>query len=328
MNPTVARNRRATIRAGSTPRRGVLATWVACGLLLLLPTVGSAQVIPRFLYTLSNFTGAIPYNFARLAVDPERDETYVVYGNDIRIFNATGMEIFRFGDNLALGRVADLAVDGNGDIVILSYDENRPVVTQCDYRGVPRGAIEIRGLPESTVFSPNRMVYRDGRLYFLTTTTARVTVTDASGQFQEAIDLFADVDLGEKNASGEAEVTGFSVDGEGNILFTVAVAFKAFRRTPDGKVTGFGRPGAAPGRFGIVAGIVSDSRGNILVADKLKSVVIAFDKRLNYITEFGRRGSRPENLIIPEDLVVDRRDRIYVTQAAKRGVSVFSLSAD
>ena len=82
--------------------------------------------------------------------------------------------------------------------------------------------------------------------------------------------------------------------------------FKAFQLSPDKKLASFGRSGSAPGRFGVVAGIVTDSRGNVLVADKLKSVVMVFDKNFDFLTEFGYRGSRPENLVVPDDLA-DRR---------------------
>jgi DNA-binding beta-propeller fold protein YncE len=104
------------------------------------------------------------------------------------------------------------------------------------------------------------------------------------------------------------------------------VLFAVYRFSPDGKLTWFGRPGSAPGRFGIVAGIACDSRGNLFVADKLKSVVMVFDKDFKFLTEFGYRGSKPGNLIVPDEVAIDKRDRVYVSQARKRGVSVFGIA--
>jgi streptogramin lyase len=75
-----------------------------------------------------------------------------------------------------------------------------------------------------------------------------------------------------------------------------------------------------------VAGIASDSRGNLFVADKLKSAIMVFDKEFNFLTEFGYRGLKPGNLIVPDDVAIDRRDRVYVSQARKRGVSVFAIA--
>ena len=169
------------------------------------------------------------------------------------------------------------------------------------------------------------MIYKEGDLYFMSWMEMRVVVTDSDGNFKKGYDLISLLDLEEKNR-GNMEVTGFSVDNRGNILFTVAVLFKAYILSPDGQVTSFGKAGGAPGRFNVVAGIAADSKGNYLVADKLKSAVMVFDSKFNFVTQFGYRGLKPGNLIVPDDIVIDKQDRIFVTQAMKRGVSVFKLS--
>ena len=61
------------------------------------------------------------------------------------------------------------------------------------------------------------------------------------------------------------------------------------------------------------------------MADRLRSVVLVFDRDLRFQTEFGYRGDRPANLFVPDDLAVDRRGNIYVAQAANRGVSVYRV---
>ena len=130
----------------------------------------------------------------------------------------------------------------------------------------------------------------------------------------------------EDRQKGGVETLGFTVDAGGNVFFTVPSQFRAYKLSPDGQLTYFGRPGSAPGRFGIAAGIATDSVGNLLVSDKLKCVVMVFDKDFNFITEFGYRGTRPENLVVPEDIAVDRLDRVYVAQGRRRGVSVTALT--
>jgi hypothetical protein len=315
-----AMRRRRGFRAA---RSLVVAGWLAA----LWASPLDAQVQGTYLYTLSNFAGRLPYDWARLQVDQERDETYVIYQNLVRIFNSSGMEVFSFGDDLDLGRIVDAAVDADGDIILLSYTDSHPVLTRCNFRGVPLEPFEISNLPSDLDFRPNRIVYRNGQFYFVTTSTASVIVTDASGAFREHIDLLPLMDLTEKQKS-EAEVAGFSVDGEGNLFFTIPVFFKAYKFSADRKLTPFGRAGSAPGRFGLVAGIVSDSRGRVIVVDKLKCAIMVFDKDLNFLTEFGTRGSRPENLIVPDDVTIDKRDRLYVTQGRRRGVSVFVLTGD
>lgn len=284
-----------------------------------------AQVRATYLYTLSNFTGRLPYDWVRVAVDRDRDEIYVIYQNLVRVFNASGMEVFAFGDDLDLGQIVDLAVDANGDIILLSYKNGSPVVTRCTFRGVPAGSIEITGLPPTLTFRPNRLMYRSGLLYFLSTTAASLVVTDSGGVVREHIDLASL--LGEEEwHKGGGEIGGASVDPEGNLYFTVPVLFKVYKLTPEKTLTFFGRPGSAPGRFGVVAGVVTDSRGHILVADRLKCVVMVFDTDFTFLTEFGYRGTRPENLIVPDQIAIDSRDRVYVTQGRRRGVSVFALT--
>jgi hypothetical protein len=61
------------------------------------------------------------------------------------------------------------------------------------------------------------------------------------------------------------------------------------------------------------------------VSDRLRSVVLVFDRDLMFQTEFGYRGNQPSNLIVPDDLAVDSRGNVYVGQAANRGVSVFKV---
>jgi hypothetical protein len=287
----------------------------------------AARVQATYLYTLSDFAGSLRYDWVRVHVDPERNETYVLYQNLIRIFSPSGMEIFSFGDDLDLGQILDAAVDRNGDVLLLSYKDSRSLVTRCNFRGVPMGPMEIRNLPAGLAFGANRMVLQNGHLYFVSTNTSSVIITDASGEFREHLDLLPFVDADEKQATG-AELIGFTVDGEGNVYFTVPALFRVVKISPDRKVTSFGQPGSAPGRFGVVAGIVTDSRGNLLVADKLRCVVMVFDKDFKFLAEFGYRGSRPENLIVPDDLAIDQRDRVYVSQGRRRGVSVFALTSD
>ena len=194
--------------------------------------------------------------------------------------------MFSFGDDLDLGQILDVAVDATGNIILLSFKDSRSLVTRCNFRGEPIGPIEITHLPAGLEFYANRMLHRNGLFYFASLADSSVIVTDANGEFRKHIEFLPLLDAEERKKGG-AETVGFTVDQEGNVFFTMPILFKVYRLSPDGKVTSFGRPGSAPGRFGILAGIASDSRGNLLVADKLKCVVMVFDKDFNFVTEFG-----------------------------------------
>ncbi|MGV1101033.1 hypothetical protein ACUUL3_16680 [Thiovibrio sp. JS02] len=292
---------------------------------LVSPALGEGQFKASYLYSLSDFTGLVPYSGATLSIDEERNETFVVYQNEVVIFNDAGMEVYRFGDSMELGHVLDADAGPGDDILLLTHKDGRSVVLRCDYRGVPQEEIRLAGLSEKYgEFAPNRIVYGNGRIYLASQTQMQIVICAGDGGFLKGFDLFEVFRL-EENKRGEMEFAGFSVDKKGNMLFTVPVLFKANILAMDGTVQSFGKAGGAPGKFNILAGMVTDSHGNYLVADKLKSAIIVFDKDFNFITEFGYRGPRPANMVVPSDLAIDNKDRIYVSQGRGRGVSVFRL---
>jgi len=288
-----------------------------------------AAVKTTFLYDLSNFTGPIRYSAPRIVVDRDRNEVSVLWGNEIRVFNDRGMEIFSFGEDLDIGTIADLSVDSNGDILLLAYSpppESLYTVVRCNFRGEVTGKIAIKNLPaQFSGFSPSRLVCLKDRIYLADLYGLKVVIADLEGTFKDGYDLFQMLSLNEKT-KGEVEIMGFAVASDGSILFTIPVLFSAYRIYPDRKMVSFGRPGSAPGRFNLVRGIAIDSRGNYLVVDRLKSTVQIFDRDFKYLTQFGYRGLKPGNLIAPDDVTVDASDRVYVTQNSQRGVSVYSVS--
>ena len=280
-----------------------------------------------FLWKLSDFTGTVPYHWVSIFTDASQGEAYVVNRSDgsVRVFNATGMEIYGFGEETALGAVQDGAIHPEGDIFVLTYKKGRNSVTRCNFRGEPSTTIEIKNFPpEFEGIRPVRIAYRKGRLYLADLSAMKVVSLTEEGVFEQGFDLAARLGLTEQERA-ESGLGGFGVDDDGNILFTVPVLFVAYKLAPDGQLTGFGEPGQTQGKFGVVAGIVSDGRGNILIADTLRCAVLIFDKNLRFQSEFGYRGSLPRNLIAPRDLAVEQ-DRLYVAQGGNRGVSVFRMS--
>jgi hypothetical protein len=279
-----------------------------------------------FMYTLSNFSGPVPYNWGRVFVDKERNETYVLYKSSIRVFNQSGMEIYRFGDDSDLGHIIDAAVDVVGNIVLLTDRGAGVELLRCDFRGEPVAKLEIKNLPpEYSAFSPNRIICREGRIFLADLGAMKVIVTTADAKFEKGYDIAPLLELTEKEKAG-AEIVGFSVDRHGNILFTIPVIFKAFRLSADGELTFFGESGSAPGRFGVVSGIIADNKGNYMVADKLKNTVMVFDENHKFLLEFGYRGAGPGGLSTPGDLAIDGQDRVYVTQGGQRGVNVYRMN--
>lgn len=285
-----------------------------------------ARVEANFLFNLSDFSGTLPLSGGKLAVDYERDETYVLWGDIVRVFNEAGMEIFSFTDaDTDLGVMRALVVLPEGDMITLSFNNEagRVKIMRRNYRGEPISEIKIKGLPsELSQFSPYLMKYNKESLYFADPVALAVVVTDVNGVFKQQYDLLPLLELQPKDR-GEKLMTGFDVSRDGDILFTITVLFEAYVVSPDGKLRRFGQAGSLPGRFNLVAGITSDSRGDYLVTDQLKGAVQVFDKGFNFLALFGNWGGKPGTLLMPEYIAVNRKDIVFVS--SKNGVSVYRL---
>ena len=283
-----------------------------------------------YLYNLSDFNGVIPYNWVSICTDEKKGETYVADPSErlVRVFNDRGMEVYSFGDDGSFDNISAVAVTEDDELFVLSRINTSYSIIRCNFRGEPVGKMVLKGVPPefSKDFVPDSIVYHGGRLYLGNRGTMKVVVVDKDGVFKDGYDLAALMDLDEKKRH-DADIVGFNVDHEGNILFTIPVFFSAYVVSPDHKVRSFGVRGSSPGKFNIVGGIASDKAGNIYVTDILRCVVMIFDKDFNFKTEFGYRGLDPGNLIAPMDLAVNN-EMLYVTQSRARGVSVFRISAD
>ncbi len=283
-----------------------------------------------YLYNLSDFTGVVPSSWPTLFTDASHKEVYVIYQGIVKVFNDNGMEVYRFGDDENLGSIFDATVDKAGNILLLSYKwkDGKALysIIFCNYRGEPVSRLGLKNLPEelATDFYPNTITYRQGRLYLADKSAMKVAVTDENGVFEKSYDLLKLLKKEEKDRH-EIDISGFDVDSEGDLLFTVPVLFKAFKLSAGGKLTAFGQRGSIPGKFNIVSGITTDDKGNYYVADSLKSVVMVFDSNFRFIKQFGYRGNGRGNLMVPLDIAF-QNGKLYVTQSAEKGVSVFSVA--
>jgi DNA-binding beta-propeller fold protein YncE len=287
--------------------------------------LGEEGVSASYLYNLSNFSGTFPVSWADISVDESHNEVYVLPGRGIKIFNDRGMEVYSFNESGEIGAVRDLAVDDEGNIIAISGYNEKMEIVRCNYRGERISTMELKNLPPAfSGFSPGKVFFRKGSFYFVG--SGKVVVTDREGVFKDGYDLEEYIEVDEKHSEDTA-IVGFSIDQEGNILFTLPVMAKAYVVTPDKKVRSFGRRGSRAGTFGVPAGIASDASGKfILVADTLRCVVMIFNQNFEFQTEFGFRGLGPGNLVGPMQIAVDSKNKLYVTQLRNRGVSVYQIA--
>jgi hypothetical protein len=312
----------------SALKKAISTVGVAVYLTALLGQVASAEDMDvSYSYHLSDFSGPLPFSMVKVLADPERHELYVIDNDSsVKIFNEAGMETYEFNDDNNLGSIIfDIAIDKKGNILLLAttYGSGKYYILQCNYRGDLIATLELKNMPKD--FYGTTMIYRDGHLYLADKNTMKVVVMDEQGGFEKSIDLFPLLGV-QKERNNIGGISGFDVDKEGNILFTVPVLFHGYRLSPDGKLASFGQRGGAPGRFNVIAAITTDNKGHYFVSDKLKCAVLIFDKDFNFITQVGYRGfNSPGGLIVPMEMAyMDRQ--LYVSSGAHQGVSVFKIA--
>ncbi len=287
------------------------------------------NVNAAYLFNLSDFDGTIPYNAARTFIDDARNETYVVATGGVDIYNASGMQVYHFDFDRELGGVFDAAVDEKGDILLLTYRDGAYRIAHCNYRGEPVSSAQLKFLPaEFEGFVPNRMAYHDGLIFLANQADMRAIVVDTAGNFVRGYDFAVMLTLSDQERV-DSGIGGFTVDKDNNMLFTIGTYGRAYRCSFAGEMREFGKRGSGPGKFGVPYGIAADKAGNLLITDKLRCVVLIFNKELQFVKEFGIRGLRPGNLIVPNEISVDDvANRAYVSQMRRRGVNIYQLTYD
>jgi hypothetical protein len=303
-------------------RRGALAA--AAALALGAAPRPSAAMQSQHLFELATATGPVRSTWASLAYDRGHDELLVLHDGLVRVFNRNGMEVYSFGADGDLGSIRDVAVLDDGGMLVLSILDGQLAVSRCDFRGDRVGELKVAGVPkELEPFRPDRIAWQGGRLYLVDSGGMRVAVADASGAVKSSFALFDLLGI-DPRKRGEAHLGGFSADAAGNMYLTIPTLFTAAVVSPEGKVRAFGTHGSTPGKFNIIGKMVSDEWGNLYLTDRLRSVVMVFDKELQFQGEFGYRGEGKGNLVAPWDIAAGN-GKVFVAQAGNRGVSVFRV---
>jgi hypothetical protein len=289
------------------------------------PAAPGGPPAPAFLFDIATAAGTSESTWAALAYDRSHDELFATFGGLVHVFNGAAMESYTFGGDGDLGQAQRVAVLESGEMLLLTSLGGRRVIVRCDYRGDRLGKFELRGLPAGFVnFEPDRIQVQGERIYLAQTGAMRVAVTDLQGQVLQAHDLASLVRAADPEI--KLGMSGFSVDDQGRLYFSMPLAFTAFVMSPGGELRRFGTRGSSPGRFNIVGAIAADEQGYVFVLDRLRSVVMQFTPALRFVQEFGYRGDLPTSLIAPYDLVVGN-GKIFVSQAGDRGVKVFHYQA-
>jgi hypothetical protein len=316
------------MRTGEAKWVGVGAGLSALALGLAAPALAAPEEPgrARYLWNLATETGPVRTSGHGLTFDPVGKEILVTGGDLVRIFQANGMEDFSFTSAGMVDRLLSAAVLGeSGDILLLGTSGQGWSLARASFRGEPLGTVVPRDAPAGFLseFFPGLVRVQAGRLYLADTQRLRVLVLERDGGFVRAVDV-AEVLGIERSKREDNQLSGFNVDLDGGLLFTLAVKFRAYALSPSGELREWGTPGGAPGFFNVVSGIAADAR-HYYVADQLKCAVIAFDRAdLSFVDEFGYRVAESEGGLIGPTQIAAGNGRIFVSQNANRGVAVFA----
>ncbi|MCA9149092.1 MAG: hypothetical protein KDA92_07335 [Planctomycetales bacterium] len=192
----------------------------------------------------------------------------------------------------------------------------------------PGGKLEkvwgVQGLRPGQFQRPRAMaIAANGELYVVDK-SARIQVFDQDGNYLRG---WRTPDY----ANGKP--TGLSFDGDGNLMVADTHYFRILFYRPDGTLldekTLGGTFGAGPGEFGLVTDAVTDSQGNIYVAeygdfDRIQK----FSPDGKFLFEWGGHGSEPGQFVRPQNLAIDEQDHIWVVDACNDRVQVFDARGD
>lgn len=286
------------------------------------------SVEATFHHDLSTATGRLAVSWPSLFYDRAHDEIFVVAEGFVRVFDSTGMEVYRFGEDGALGSVLRVVALEDGQIVVLTTVDGKRALVRCDFRGDPVETFWVKGLPKTFgPFEPDQLAYRAHRLHLAERGTMRVVVTDTDGVYKQSYqlrDLVARAVSGDPERRPAANIDAFNVDAAGNMYFTMATMFAGATATPRGVARLFGTRGSTPGRFNIIGGIDTDEAGNVYATDRLRSIVSVWDRELRHLGDFGFRGDGDSNLLTPYEVAAGN-GKVFVAQAGLRGVKVFRV---
>ena len=299
--------------------REALTTFAALATAL---TAGPALCAVRasFLYALSDPAVRLDFGSSDLSWDRTASELYVTAPRAVVVFSDSGMMVHSFTGDSSAGAPISIAPLEDGTMVILTVADQRTALWRCNFRGDPVSRIELPG--DVADFGGNRIGVAGGKIYLANLSTIQVLVIGLDGRKQAFFDFGTQLGFdGAKRADND--MRGFSVDGAGNMYFTIPTQFSAFVASPEGRLRSFGTRGSSPGKFSVVAGIAADDDGHLYVTDILRAVVMVFDKDFRFLGEFGYRGSGPENLVGPSAVAVGN-GRVYVSQSTG-SVKVFGV---
>ena len=281
------------------------------------PAARGGEARLEYVYDLTTTTAKVTLQWPRLSWDPDARELLLIDGRGVRIFNAAGVEVYRFRNASTLVQITDAIAMPGGDILLVGVRDRKRALVRCDFRGRSLGDVEPKGLPPALADFPWAGMVRAGdRLHLFDRARLRVVSLGLDLAFAGVVDFGKAMAAG-ADPGADLEPGGFWVGAGGTIYVGFPYLFRVAVIAPDGTVRGFGEKGSAPGRFNVISGVAADEDGYVYVSDVLKSAVEVFDPRFRFVGQVA-------GLVGPGQLLY-ADGKLYVTQGGSAGVAVFRV---
>lgn len=243
--------------------------------------------------------------------------------NRIVVFNDQGTYRFEFPLGDLLGSIRDLTTDAEGYYYILGSVPGRRAVHRFDFDGLPLGEIPLPTELDGVPLQPRSLACADGdRLLLLDEAGLRICEFDLRGRILATHPLAPGLGDAVRAEIGCGPLTVI----DRTILVPVSTLGTVLRFGLDGRFQGnVGIPGNLTGTLNFPVAVEGGPDGMLLVIDKHRYCVVAYDADGKFLGEFGGKGYRLGWFFHPTLLAVPGPDRVVVGQIFQNRIQVCAL---
>lgn len=232
-------------------------------------------------------------------------------GPDINILGESG------GNSGEFGNPADVAVDGDGNLLVADTGNNR--IQKFNQKGMFICAWGSIGKSGGQFDHPTGVtVDRNGQIWVADTNNHRIQEFTSDGKFilQWGVE-------GKENAQFD-NPSGIAVDGNGNVYVADTWNHRIQIFSQEGRhITTLGGMGMIDGRFRDPLAVAVDMKGSVWVADTGNNRIQKFSPTGEFLAKLGGEEHRDGQFDSPSGITVDEADNIWVTDRYNNRIQKF-----
>ena len=265
---------------------------------------------------------------SRIIVDQNHDEVFVCdQGNGrVLIFGCNGILKFEFSISEYCGAALDMAVNNDGQIIILASSRTGQSLSVFDFDGQYLNTIAITdGSKQKNFYVSSLAIDDDNIIYLLDQVNSRILCYAVDGKLRRQFPIISDL---EKSQRIE-QVFGTLTINMGEIYLPVSTLGMVYRYNLVGKFLGrIGHKGTVMGELNFPVAVAVTSDKMVMVLDKHRYNVVCYSVDGLFLGEFGGKGYNPGWFYHPTWLAVDNSNKAYIGQIYNNKVQVCQIPVD